>query len=143
MKIKTLAVSATAFLHLKGPTGKPLYEGDDLSRPIGIDLFSPGSSQYAKVEELQSARSVERLRDNDGKVSVVPVAKRREHDVEDLLILTAGFRDIEVDDASGAPLSGAALHEAVYSDPALGWIKEQAGKFCSDWGKFLGNSATS
>ena len=139
MKIATLAVVATAFCHLKGPDGTFLYED---GKPVGIDLFGPGSPEYARIEERQSARTIKRMQDNDNKVAHVPVEQRRTESSEDLADLTSGFRQIEHDGADGTPLSGRALHVAVYSDPALGWIKEQVVKFVGDWGKFTPVSQT-
>lgn len=134
MKIKTLAVAATAFLHLKGPDGTFLY---DDGKPVGIDLFGPGSPQFAQIEERQTARTIQRMQDNDGKVALAPIAERRAREAEDLSALTSGFRHIEHDD-----LAGSALFTAVYSDPELGWIKAQVLKFVGDWGKFLPVSTT-
>jgi hypothetical protein len=141
MKIATLAVAATAFLHLKGPDGTFLYETD--KTPVGIDLFGPGSPEFARIEERQSARTIKRMQDNDNKLAHVPVEQRRTESAEDLADLTAGFRNIDHDGADATPLAGRALHVAVYSDPALGWIKEQVVKFVGDWGKFTPASPTS
>lgn len=139
MKIATLAVAATAFLHLKSPDGTHLY---DDGKPVGIDLFGPGSPEYGQIEERQSARTIKRMAENDNKLAHVPIAERRVEAAQDLAALTAGFRLIEHDGPDG-PLSGQALYLAVYSDPALGWIKEQVVKFVGDWGKFKPGSATS
>lgn len=140
MKIATLAVAATAFLHLKGPDGVPLFED---GAPVGIDLFGPGSPEHGQIEERQSARVVKRMAENDNKIAHVPLATRRVEAAEDLASLTAGFRHIEHDAPDGTPLAGTALYHAVYSDPALGWIKEQVIKFVGDWGKFTPGSLTS
>ncbi|MEH3103433.1 MAG: hypothetical protein PGN12_05960 [Sphingomonas phyllosphaerae] len=140
MKIATLAVAMTAFLHLKGPDGVPLF---DAGEKVGIDLFGPGSAEHGQIEERQSARVVKRMADNENKIAHVPLAIRRVEAAEDLATLTAGFRHIEHDAPDGSPLSGAALYHAVYSDPALGWIKEQVVKFVGDWGKFTPGSPTS
>lgn len=138
MKIAKLAVVTTAFLHLKGPDGALLYEGKE---KVGIDLYGPGSPEYARIDERQSTRAVKRMQDNDNKISVAPIDERRAEAAEDLTALTAGFHHIEHDGPDGTPLTGVALHTAVYSDPALGWIKEQATKFVGDWGKFTPGSA--
>lgn len=140
MKIAKFAVVSTAFLHLKAPDGTMLYEGKE---KVGIDLFGPGSPEYAQIEERQSARTVKRMAENDNKIAHVPVAERRVEAAADLAALTAGFRHIEHDAPDGTPLAGQPLHLAVYSDPALGWIKEQVIKFVGDWGKFTPGSATS
>jgi hypothetical protein len=39
--IASLAVAATAMLHVKGPTGEPLFADGDRSRPIRIHLVPP------------------------------------------------------------------------------------------------------
>ena len=137
MKIAKLAVAATGFLHLKGPDGVHLYEKGE---PVGIDLFGPGSRESAQVEERQSARAIKRMTDNDNKMTLAPIDERRREAAEDLATLTAGFRHIEHDDADGKPLASSALALAVYSDPELGWINEQALKFQRDWGKFTPGS---
>ena len=140
MKIATLAVAATAFLHLKGPDGNFLYDGDE---KVGIDLFGPGSPEFAKIEERQSGRAVKRMQENDGKISVAPSDQRRAEAAEDLAALTAGFHHIEYDGPDKKPLAGIALYTAVYSDATLGWIREQALKAVGDWGRFIKGSATS
>lgn len=133
MKIALLAVANTAFLHLKGPDDVYLYEGEE---PVGIDLFGPGSPEYARIEERQGGRVVKRMSDNDNRLSHVPIETQRAERAEDLASLTAGFRHIEHDDENGAPLAGTALFTAVYADPTLGWIAKQVTKFVGDWGKF-------
>ena len=138
MKIAALAVANTAFLHLKGPDGVPLYEDN---KPIGIDLFSPGTPEAAQVESRRSARAIKRMQDNDNKVSIPPIKQQRIEVAEDLTALTSGFRGVDYDDVDGQPLAGAALYSAVYSDPKLGWIKDQVVKFQADWGKFTPGSA--
>jgi hypothetical protein len=140
MKIATLAVAATAFLHLKGPDGTHLY---DDGKPVGIELFGPGSPESAQVEERQSARAVKRMTENDGKLSLAPIEQRRTEAAEDLAALTSGFQNIEHAGADGQPLSGRALFIAVYSDPTLGWIKEQVLKAVGDWSRFTQGLATS
>jgi hypothetical protein len=140
MKIALLAVATTAFLHLKGPDGTFLYDND---QKVGLDLFGPGSPEYARIEERQSARTIKRMQDNDNKISHVPIAERRSEATEDLADLTAGVRNLEHDGPDGNPLAGRDLVTALYSDPKLGWIKEQVVKFVGDWGKFTPGSATS
>lgn len=138
MKIKLLASAATAFLHLKSPDGTYLF---DDGKKVGIDLYGPGSVQHSQVEERQSARAIKRMQDNDNKISLAPIDERRAEAAADLAALTLGFHHIE-HEVDGAALTGTALVTAVYSDPELGWIKEQVAKFVGDWGKFTPVSAT-
>lgn len=141
MKIATLAVAATAFLHLKAPDGTTFLYDD--GKPVGIDLYGPGSDEAAKIESAQSARAIKRMQDNDNKISLPPVETQRAEAADDLAALTAGFHHIEHDGPDGQPLAGRPLYHAVYSDPALGWIKAQVIKFVGDWGKFTPVSPTS
>ena len=142
MKIALLAVATSGFCHLKGPDGNFLYD-EKTKEPIGIDLYSPGSPEAAELEGQQSARIIKRMQDNDNKVAHIPVEQRRVETAGDLTALTAGFHHIEYDGPDGQPLTGTALHTAVYSDPTLGWINVQAIKFVADWGKFTPGSPTS
>jgi hypothetical protein len=142
MKIAKFAVVPTAFLHLKGPDGNFLYDEKTKER-VGIDLYGPGSPVAAELEGAQSARIIKRMQDNDNKVALVPVEQRRVETAGDLTALTARFHHIEYDGPDGQPLTGTALHTAVYSDPTLGWINVQAMKFVADWGKFTPGSPTS
>ena len=140
MKIAMLAVATCAFLHLKGPDGDFLYD-EETKKPVGIDLFSPGSDEAAVVEGAQSARIIKRMQENDNKIAHVPVEQSRIETAADLTALTAGFRHIEYDGPDGQPLTGKALFTAVYSDPKLGWINVQVIKALRDWGKFTPGSA--
>jgi hypothetical protein len=137
MKIATLAVSATAFLHLKGPDGQHLYED---AKPVGIDLYGPGSAEASVIETAQSQRALKRMQDNDNKVVLPPIEVQREETTADLVAYTAGVRNIEIDGPDGEPLIGNALSTALYSNPALGWIKTQVIKFVADWGNFKSGS---
>ena len=137
MKIASLAVAKTAFLHLKGPDGTLLYDGKN---KVGIDLYSPGSPEFSRVDERQTARAIKRMQDNDNKISAAPADERRAEGAEDLADLTAAFHHIEHDGADGKPLQGRPLHVAVYSDPELGWIIPQVNKMVNDWGKFTPGS---
>lgn len=140
MKASSLASSSTAFLHLRGPDGTPLYENGER---VGITLYGPGTPEAARVEERTTARIVKRMRDSDGKPSVVPLDERRAQDAEDLADVTAEFHHLEEDGPDGAPLTGRALFVAVYRNPRLGWIVEQVNKFLGDWGKFTPSSNAS
>ncbi len=138
MKIATLAAVRTAFLHLKSPAGEHLY---DSGKPVGIDVFGPGSEEAQRVEARQTERAMKRMQDNDNKFSMPPVETARAEATEDLVALTAGFRNIDHNGEDGQPLSGVDLYRAVYSDPELGWIKEQFDRFKRDWGKFMPGSS--
>lgn len=134
MDVSKLKVTPTAAMHLKSAAGAPLFED---GKPVRILFYGPASRQFAELETKQTARSVARHNDNEGKLTARSAEERRKEAVEDLADLTVGFENL-----SSGELTGRDLHEAVYADPALGFIIEQANKFINNWGNFSGGSAT-
>ncbi len=135
LKISSLAVAETAAIHLKGPTGELLYGDAERTKPVRIIVFSPGSAAFDALESRQSARTVKRLKANDGEIVAIGAEDRRRDTAEDLATITAAFENFEHDDPS---LSGYELFKAVYADPRLGFIAKQVSKFIGDWGNFTG-----
>lgn len=132
--IKKFAVSATGHLHLRdaadelmfadGADGKP-----DPAKPIAVNLYGPGSKQYARAQSQQQNRMVDKLK-RKGKTD--QTADQKAEEVAEFLAgCTAGFENLEYDQ-----LQGEALVKAVYMDPSIGFIAEQVGKHLGDWGNF-------
>ncbi|WP_109808418.1 hypothetical protein [Sphingosinithalassobacter portus] len=138
MDITQHKVADTSAIHIKNAAGEPLYDGD---KPVRIHVYGPGSKAYATVEARQSARAVKRMQDNDGKVTVAPHEERLQQAAEDLAAITVRFENLEYPPAKGK--EGAELFEAVYADPALGFIANQVRKFVGDWGNFRAGSGAS
>ena len=135
--LATLAVAATAAMHVKDPAGNALFADKEGKLPVRILFHSPGSHAFAAVEGRQTARAVKRMNDNEGKVTAGTPEERRIETAEDLAAVTAGFENAEFGDGS---LQGEDLYLAVYSDPKLGFIVKQATKFLADWGNFKAGS---
>ncbi len=135
LKLSTLAVEDTAAIHLKGPTGELLYGDAARTKPVRIIVFGPGSPAFDALESRQSARTVKRLKANDGEIVAISAEDRRRDTAEDLATITSAFENIEADDPS---LTGYELFKAVYADPKLGFIAKQIAKFIGDWGNFTG-----
>lgn len=135
MDVSTLQVADTAAMHLKNATGVPLYDAEN--RPVRIVFYGPASRQFAALEAKQTARSVQRHNDNDGKLIARSTEDRRREAVEDLADITHNFENLTDGDKSGRD-----LFESVYGNPRLGFIIEQANKFINNWGNFSGGSAT-
>lgn len=134
--ITTQAVEDTAVIHIKNAKGELLYADADRKKPIEIVVYGPGSDAYGVVEARQSARTIKRMQDNDGKITVAPYEDRLKETAEDLAAITIEFRNFAYPPAEGA--NGAALFTAVYADPKLGFIAKQVTKFVGDWGNFKG-----
>lgn len=135
--IASLAVAATAVLHVKGPTGEPLFANGDRSLPIRIHLHGPGSDVAGDIESRQSARAVKRMQDNDGKITVAMREERIAETSQDLASLTVGFENFDYQpEGATEPLFGEAMFRAAYADQSLGYITKQVAKFFGDWGNF-------
>jgi hypothetical protein len=137
LNIALLAVTSTAFLHLKNPAGELLYADEARTLPVGINLYGPGSKPYGVVDSRQSARALKRMQDNDGKITAASPEERTTETAEDLASITAEFMNFDYQPEGVAePLSGEALFRAVYGNPGLGYITRQVTKFVGDWGNF-------
>ena len=137
LNIATLAVAATAVLHVKSADGEPLYDGD---KPVRIVVHSPGSRAYGTVESRQTARAVKRMNENEGKLTAASSEDRRIETAEDLAAITVAFENFTYGEGT---LQGEALFKAVYADPALGFITRQVTKFIADWSNFRAASTVS
>lgn len=135
LNIASLAVSATAILHVKSPTGEPLYADEARTQPIRIVLHGPGSKAYGLVESRQSARALKRMQDNDGKITAATAEERIAETAEDLAAITAEFENFDYQPESGV-LSGQEMFKAAYADQGIGYITRQVAKFVGDWGNF-------
>lgn len=140
--IASEAVDETATIHVKNAKGELLYaDGPKREKPIQIVIFGPGSDAFGVVEARQTARTVKRMQDNDGKITVAPFEERRFEAAEDLAALTVKFVNFTYSKAPEA--EGPALFAAVYADPKLGFIAKQVQQTLGDWGKFKGASLAS
>ena len=133
--IASLAVAATAALHVKGPTGEPLYADEAGKLPVLIHLHGPGSRAFGAVDSRQSGRALKRMQDNDGKITAATQEERVAETAEDLAALTARFENFDYQ-PEGAALTGQDMFRAAYADQGIGFITKQVAKFVSDWGNF-------
>ncbi|WP_347271821.1 hypothetical protein [Rhizorhabdus histidinilytica] len=141
MDITKKAVVAAAFLHLRSADDVPMYEDGpdgqpDLSKKVAIELHGPGSAPYNKAQAAAQNKMLERMR-RKGKAQLTAEEQRAEQ-VDRLVACTVAFHHIEHPAYPGA--TGETLFRAVYSDPALGFIRDQALEFIGDWGNFTPSS---
>lgn len=130
--ITTQSVASTAFIHFKGLDGNFLY--NETKQPVGVRLYSPGTDEFAEVEDIQSARYQKNKEDNEDKY-VLPPREQRDSDLaDDLAALTVGFENFEYKPAGEK--HGKELYRAFYLDRKLGHLKLQVQKAMGDWGKF-------
>ncbi len=128
MDVSKLKAAPTATIHIKGMDGLPLY---DEGKPVRIKIHGPGTHVFGIVDARQTARSLARMNENEGKITAPSAEERRAEIAEDLADVTISFEGLTAGD-----LSGRELFLAVYGDPELGYITKQVNKALGDWGKF-------
>lgn len=124
----------TNVLHLRDADDELMYkDGDDgqpdLSKPMTVTLYGPGSKQYAKASARQQNRALDKLK-KKGKADQTAEEKAQER-AEFLADVTAAMTNVEYDQ-----LQGEFLYKAVYSDTSLGFIPKQIEEYLGDWGNF-------
>lgn len=127
MDIRQLAVSATSRLVLNDAKGDPIIDG---GKEVAVNLYGPGSKQFAKAKNAQSNRIVDKFK-SKGKTEQTPEQSAKEV-ASFLAECTESFENLEYDE-----LTGTALAEAVYADQTLGFIADQVNKYIGDWANFL------
>lgn len=133
MDVSKLKAAPTATIHVKDINGEPLYDGE---KPVIIKVHGPGSRLFGAVDARQTARTLKRMNENDGKVTAPTAEERIAELAEDLADITISF-----DGLSCGDLTGRELFLAVYGDPELGYIAKQVNRTLGDWGKFKPASA--
>lgn len=154
MSILSKKVAPFAFLHFKDADGVPMYaenaDGEpDETKPIGVNLYGPGSRQYVEVMDAIETEAMHRFmpvqmqggkkskRDDDEPIS------SRNRKVATLVKLTHSFQNIgDVPGPGDVPLSGEKLAHAIWDDCELGYLIPQADAFIGAWTNFMRGSAT-
>lgn len=131
--IRKFSVSPTGRLHLRDAADELMYTDD--GKEIAVNVYGPGSKQYAKAQAAQQNRMIDKLK-RKGQTAQTAEQIAREK-AEFLTDVTASFENLEYD-----ALTGDALATAVYSDITIGFIADQTAKYIGDWGNFSNGSAT-
>lgn len=139
MDITKKAVAETSILHLRSADDVLLYDDGadgkpDHSKPVTIELYGPGSKPYNAAKSKAANKMLEKLR-RKSKVELT-AEEQDEQQMEQLIACTIRFNHIE--HPSGA--TGENLFRAVYSDPTLGFIRDQVQAHIGDWGNFTPTS---
>lgn len=133
MDIRKFAVSPTARLVLRDAADMPMLTED--GREIAVNVYGPGSKQYAKAQAAQTNRLMDKMK-RKGK-SDQSAEQRAAEAAEFLADCTASFENLDYDG-----LQDRALAIAVYSDLTIGFIADQVAKHIGDWSNFSKPLAT-
>lgn len=136
MDIRKFAVNPTSRLHLRDANDELMYADEAKTLPIAVNLFGPGSKEYAKAKAAQSNRLVNKMK-TKGKANQTPEEMAVES-AEFLAACTESWENLQYGDAQGEALS-----IAVYSDRTLGFISDQVAGHLGGWSNFTKSSSGS
>lgn len=131
--IRKFSVAPTGRLHLRDAADEPMYADDACTLPIAVNVYGPGSKQFAKAKAAFTARNESRpKRKSAGHQTSEHKAEQRLEEIAEFLAdCTANFENLQYD-----TLTGSELALAVYSDVSLGFIADQVNTFLGDWANF-------
>lgn len=127
MDIRKYAVEPTSKLHLRDANDELMYT--DEGKQVAVNLYGPGSKQYARAQAAQNNRLLDKLK-RKGK-SDQTAEQRAAESSEFLADCTESFENLEYDN-----LAGRELFMAVYADVSIGFVADQVAKYISDWSNF-------
>jgi hypothetical protein len=138
--IRKKQVADTSVFQLKNIDGSPMFWEDedgkeDKNRPCMVEVYSPGTKQYARAQAAQNNRLMDKMKSRNK--SKITAEKTAEEKAEFLSDCTKVMSNIEYD-----RLTGEALHKAVYGDITIGFIADQVSEQLGDWENFTKKSAT-
>ena len=136
MDIRKLAVNPTSRLHLRDANDELLYNDEAKTQPVAVNLYGPGSKEYAKAKAAQNNRLVNKMK-TKGKTNQSPEEIATES-AEFLAACTQSWENMEYGDAQGDALSA-----AIYSDRSLGFIADQVAAHLGSWSNFTKSSSES
>lgn len=124
--IRKFAVEQTGRLHLRDASEELMYAD---SLPMAVNLYGPGSKQYARAQAAQQNRLLDKLK-RKGKASNTAEQNIVEN-AEFLADCTISFENVEYEGMAGRDLA-----IAVYSDTEIGFVADQVAKHLGDWSNF-------
>ena len=134
-------MAETGILHLRDAADELMYADDvngqpDLTRPMRIHLYGPGSKEYAKAVAEQQNRILEMLK-RKTRAERTEEEQAREQ-TKFLVACTQAFENIDSD--SGA--TGEALLIEIYGNRRLAFIPDQIAAFLKQTANFTKGSTT-
>lgn len=135
LNIKTKAVAATSFLHLKDASDNLMWADENKTQAVGVTIYGPGSKEFQQATTKVNNRAVKRLQKRGNTDQTVDVKLKEQ--AEYLADITSGFQHLDYEGKTGRDLA-----LAVYGDPSIGFIGDQVAEHVKDWANFSQTSAT-
>ena len=136
MALSDYEVKDTEYVILEDASGVAII-GDD-GKPIIVEIYSPGTKQYAKAEARRNAITIERLR-KKGRIEV----SEEQEALEAANFLADCSKSVSENMKSWFPgKEGRELLVAMYSYRPIGFIKDQISTVLRDWANFTKSSTS-
>jgi hypothetical protein len=133
--IRKFAVEPTTTIELLDAANEPMFADDENTKRCKVEIYGPGTKQYAKAQAAESNRMINKLKTKGkAKQTAEEIAEERAEFLKDV---TKSFTNIAYDD-----LEGEALFKAVYLDRTIGFIADQVRENLGDWANFTKSSTT-
>lgn len=130
--VKSLATAETGFVHLKHPvTDELLFDDAEMTQPVGIKVYSPGSKQYRVAITAMQNRALKRNADKRNK----PTAEDMRAEGIDLLA-SISIEGVNID-YDGMPLDNKEAFRELYNDASLSWIKDAVDSYVGGLENFI------
>lgn len=131
MDISTLAIPDTAEVHLEFPGIGKLYADDKKTQKVAITVYGPSSDAAV----AHKRKMVQQAQQKIAKKGIKGLASGdiEESDIDRLCALTADVENLVYE---GEKITAKTIRK-VYSDPKMGWIKEQVAEKVGSWEDFL------
>lgn len=134
MNLAALALVPTLFIQFTHPvTGELVFADGDTDKPVGVNVFGPGSKEYRAA---QSAITNESIAAKRKKVTAELIERNA---VELIARTTSEFVNFDYE-GKGASLE---TNRAFYKDERFVHLRDQVQEKLGDYGNFLGDGSTS
>lgn len=139
--IRNRAVAETKIFELLDSSDEPMIGDDEL--PQTVELYGPGSKQYAKARGDQNNRLVARLQDK--KVKNMTAEEQQEEHARFLSDCTKAFSPNVnyIPEGAEQSLAGDEMKMAIYKDTGIGFIADFVTSRLGKWGNFTKASTKS
>lgn len=123
----------TGAINLKNADGSPMV--DEQGAPATAIVYGPGSKVWQQANADKARKQAERMRKNGGKIEAA-LDSALPDQIDFLCRVTLRFENIEFP----LPEGTTDLARAVYSDDALGFIRDHVWEQVNDWSAFTNGS---
>ena len=133
--VKSKSLQDTTILHLVDPdTGEKMYDSDDETKPLTIEVYGPASKQYRNWLASAQRKADKEKKQNRGEPKLKTPDEALADTAEFLSTLSIKASNFDMGDG---PIASKEAFKELYSDVSLMWIVEQVAEVLGDTSAFL------